>query len=135
MASIRKEIAVDAPAPTCWEAVRDFAAVAERLVPGFVTHVEMVSPREREVTFATGAVVREYLVGIDDDQMRLSYTVTRSAMGGSHHNASVQVIPEGDARSRFVWITDVLPDQLAEGIGQMMDRGVGVIKHTLESGL
>jgi hypothetical protein len=31
-----------------------------------------------------------------------------------------------------VWITDVLPDELAAGIGEMMDRGIGVIKQTLE---
>jgi hypothetical protein len=32
----------------------------------------------------------------------------------------------------FVWITDVLPDEVAGPIAQLMDRGVMVIKQTME---
>jgi len=96
MASIVKEVVIDADPTRCWEAIRDFSALSERLVPGFVTQVEMVGPREREITFFTGVVAREYIVGADDERMRLAYTVTESPMGSSHHSASVQVI-----RGRF----------------------------------
>ena len=54
-------------------------------------------------------------------------------MGSTHHNASVEVHPDGDARCRFVWITDVLPDELAERAGALMDRGIAVIKEALEA--
>ena len=133
MASIVKEVGVDAGAAPCWDAVRDFAALHQRLAPGFITDVQMVSPREREITFFSGAVAREYLVGIDDDRRRLAYTVVESPMGSTHHNASVEVHPDGEARCRFVWITDVLPDELAERTGELMDRGIAVIKETLEA--
>ena len=133
MASIVKEVGVDAGAAPCWDAVRDFAALHQRLAPGFITDVQMVSSREREITFFSGAVAREYLVGIDDDRRRLAYTVVESPMGSTHHNASVEVHPDGEARCRFVWITDVLPDELAERTGELMDRGIAVIKETLEA--
>jgi hypothetical protein len=133
MASIVREVVLEAGAGECWDAVRDFAALQERLAPGFITGVQMVSPREREITFFSGAVAREYLVGIDDDRRRLAYTVVESPMGSTHHYASVEVHPDGDARCRFVWITDVLPDELAERTGALMDRGIAVIKETLET--
>lgn len=133
MASIVREVGVEAGAAPCWDAVRDFPALRQRLAPGFITDVQMVSPREREITFFSGAVAREYLVGIDDDRRRLAYTVVASPMGSTHHNASVEVHPDGEARCRFVWITDVLPDELAERTGELMDRGIAVIKETLES--
>jgi len=34
--------------------------------------------------------------------------------------------------SRFVWITDVLPDELTASAGELMDRGIAAIKQTLE---
>jgi hypothetical protein len=133
MASIVKEVVVEAPATNCWDALRDFGAVHQRLVPGFLTDARMVGPREREVTFFNGAVAREILVGIDEKQMRLAYSVVRSPMGSTHHNASAQVIPDGEARCRFVWITDVLPDGLAVRTGELMDHGIEVIRQTLEA--
>ena len=133
MASIVREVAVEAGAAECWDAVRDFAALHERLAPGFITDVQMLSPREREITFFSGAVAKEYLLGIDDDRRRLAYTVVESPMGSTHHNASVEVHPDGDTRCRFVWITDVLPDELAERTGTLMDRGIAIIKETLEA--
>ncbi|MHB1536059.1 MAG: SRPBCC family protein [Acidimicrobiales bacterium] len=133
MASIVREVVVEAGAAECWDAVRDFAALHQRLAPGFITDVQMVSPREREITFFSGAVAREYLVGIDDDRRRLAYTVVESPMGSTHHNASVEVHPDGEARCRFVWVTDVLPDEMAARTGELMDRGIAVIKETLEA--
>ena len=132
MASIIREITVHAEAAPCWDAVRDFGALRERLAPGFILDCKMTSDREREVTFFGGAVARECLVGIDEEWMRLAYSVTESPMGSSHSNASVQVIRDGDAQCRFVWIIDVLPDELAERTGELMDNGLGVIKKTLE---
>ena len=41
MATVIREIAVDAPAAQCWGALRDFGALHERLVTGFVTNAVM----------------------------------------------------------------------------------------------
>ena len=41
MASISKEVNLDASPERVWEAVRDFDALHKRLVPGFVTDAKM----------------------------------------------------------------------------------------------
>ncbi len=42
---------------------------------------------------------------------------TEGPFAAEHHHASAQVLPAGEGRSRFVWITDVLPDDLADTDG------------------
>jgi hypothetical protein len=133
MTSIVKEVTIDAPAPDCWDALRDFGALHQRLARGFVTSTKMAGDRDREVTFFTGAVARERLVGINEELMRLAYTVVDSPLGSTHNNASAQIIPIGDRQCRFVWITDILPDDLSGRIAELMDAGLKAIKKTLES--
>jgi carbon monoxide dehydrogenase subunit G len=132
MASIRKEILIDAPPQDVWAAVRDFGALHERLVPGFVVDTRLDGD-VRAVTFFNGAVARERLVAVDDQDRRLAYTVIEGPLGTTHHNASAQVIAQGAGRSVFVWVTDVLPDDVAPNVADLMERGISVIKQTLES--
>lgn len=131
MASIRQEILINAPATEVWDALRDFGALHERLVPGFVVAAE-VEDDVRTITFFNGAVARERLVGSDDEQRRLAYTVIEGPLASTHHNASAQVFTEDGGRSRFVWITDVLPDELRASTAALVERGLTVIKETLE---
>jgi hypothetical protein len=130
MAHIRKEISIDASPCAVWDALRDWGALHERLVPGFVVDTQLDGD-DRIVTFANGAVVRELLVDLDDDARRLSWSI----VGGpySHHNASSQVFSEGDDAARFVWIADLLPNELAGPTGEMMQQGTNVVKQTLEA--
>ena len=130
MASIYKEIRIEAPAAQVWDAVRDFGALHERLVPGFVVAAELLGD-VRTITFGNGSVARERLVGIDDDARRLAYSVGDGALGSTHHNASVQVFEEDNGRSRFVWVTDVLPHELEPTISALMDQALVVIEKTL----
>ena len=133
MASIIKEVLIDARPDDVWAAVRDFGALHERLVPGFVVNCRLDGPDVRIVPFFNGAEAREILVGIDDTARRLAYSVTDSPMGFAHSSASAQVFDEGERHTRFVWITDLLPDELATGTAQLMERGIGVIKTTMET--
>jgi len=130
MATVYKEFIVEADAAHVWDALRDFSAVHTRLAPGFLTGCTIDAEGARILTFANGLVAREVLVGIDDAHLRLAYTVT----GGqaAHHHATAQVFEEGAGRSRFVWITDVLPDAMAAYIGPMMEQGGAAMKATLE---
>ena len=130
MATIYKEIIVEADAAAVWDALRDFGAVHTRLAPGFLTGCTLDGQGARIVSFANGLVARELLVGIDEPSRRLAYTVTDSK--ASHHHASAQVFAHGEGRSRFVWITDVLPDEFAAYIAPMMDQGGAAMKKTLE---
>lgn len=125
MASIRKEIPLDARADEVWAAVRDVGALHTRLVPGFVTDTKL-EPGARIVTFANGMVVKELIVDLDDKARRLVW----SAVGGrlSHHNASAQVFADGETRSRLVWMADLLPDELAGDIRTMIDHGAAAMQ-------
>ena len=130
MASIRKELLVDASAEHVWDAVRDVGAVHERLGPGFLLDARMESDA-RVVTFSNGMVVREPIVDIDDAARRFVY----SAVGGmsTHYNASMQVFPDGDGRCRLVWIIDLLPHALAPTVGALAEQATHVMKKTLEA--
>ena len=129
MASIRKEVLIEAPADAVWDAVRDVGQVHRRLVPGVLTDARL-EDAARVVTFASGMVVRELIVDLNDEQRRFAYAAT----GGraSHHNASIQVVPVDERRCRLVWVTDVLPDMLASSIGALVEEGARVMKQTLE---
>ncbi|HKA61878.1 MAG TPA: SRPBCC family protein [Methylomirabilota bacterium] len=130
MASIRKELLVDASAEHVWDAVRDVGAVHERLGPGFLLDARMEGDA-RVVTFSNGMVVREPIVDIDDAARRFVY----SAVGGmsTHYNASMQVFPDGDGRCRLVWIIDLLPHALAPTVAALAEQATHVMKKTLEA--
>lgn len=130
MASIRKEILIDAAPEDVWAAVRAWDALHERLVPGFVVDTRL-DGEDRIVTFFNDVVLREMLVDLDDDARRLVWSVIEGPY--EHHNASAQVFAEEGGRARFVWIADLLPHSLAERTGEAMEQGTNVVKQTLEA--
>jgi hypothetical protein len=130
MASIRKEIVIDARPEDVWAALADWGAPHERLVPGFVVDTRLEG-EDRVVTFFTGAVVRELLVDLDHEARRLVWSVTDGPY--THHNGAAQVLADGDARTRFVWVADLLPDDQAARTAEMMELGTRRVKETLEA--
>ena len=132
MASIHREVRIAARPQTAWAALRDVGALHTRLVPGFVTDVTL-EEGARIVTFGNGRVARERIVTVDDEAKRLVWSVVGGAGGAmTHHNASAQVFPEGEQGCRFVWIADLLPNEVAPAIAAMIEQGIAVIKQTLE---
>ncbi len=130
MATLRREISLDAPAAKVWPAIRDFSQVHARVAPGFLTSLEM-DKGDRIVTFFNGMVARERLITADDESCRLVYSVAEGR--ASHYNAAVQIVPEGKDKSRLVWTIDLLPNELAPAIGGMMDQATGIMKKTPEA--
>ena len=128
MASIHKDFPIDAPADEVWDALRDFGAVHTRLAPGFVTDCKL-DGEARIVTFANGTTARELLVHSDDERRRLVYAIISERL--KQHSASAQVIADGEARCRLVWITDVLPHEIAPYISAQMDAGVAAMQKAL----
>src|SRR3954463_13393106 len=129
MATIRKEILVRASPESVWSAVRDVGEVHRRLCPGVLVDCRM-DGGARVVTFANGLVARELIVAVDDEAKRFCW----AAVGGqlSHHNASMQVVPDGSGGTRLVWIADLLPDEMEPAIRALMEMGSAAAQKTLE---
>ena len=111
MATIHKEILINADAETVWDAARDFGALHTRLVPGFVADTQLkpdADPPVRVVTFASGMVLDEVLVASDDVQRRLVWTIQGEQV--RHHNGALQIFPVEAGVCRAVWIADVGAD-------------------------
>ncbi len=128
MASIRREIVIDASPDSVWDAVADWGALHQRLAPGFVTDCR-IEGRDRVVTFFNGSVVRERIIDCDDASRRLVWSIVEGPY--EHHNGAAEVVADGTARARFVWTTDLLPDGLADGTAQMMEHGLSTVATTL----
>ena len=128
MASIHKDIPIDAQLADVWAAVRDFGAVHQRLVPGFVLDARLDGDA-RIVSFANGTVARELLVDCDEARRRLVYAIANERV--SHYSASVQVLAEGETRSRLIWIVDLLPNEMAPYIKGQMDQAALAMQKTL----
>lgn len=128
MASIRKEIQIDAPVERVWDALRDVGALHTRLVPGFVTDTRM-DGKAREVTFGNGMTAREDIVTVDDERRRVIWAIVGQKF---HHYQGMACVEPADPGSRFIWTVDLLPDELAPNVEAMMTAGLAVIKKTQE---
>jgi hypothetical protein len=129
MATIRKEIPLQASTDQVWDVIRDVGAIHTRLAPGYVLDTRL-EEGARIVTFANGAVARELIVTVDDESRRLAYAVVAGM--AAHHNASFQVFPGEHNGSVLVWITDILPNSVAAPSTAMIEGGASVIKRTLD---
>ncbi|WKA32191.1 SRPBCC family protein [Bradyrhizobium roseum] len=120
---------IDASPDDVWDALRDFGALHTRLAPGFVTDTRLDGDA-RIVTFANGMEAREILVDCDDARRRLVYAIVSERI--RQHSASAQVFAESGGRSRFVWISDVLPNEIASYMDAQMDQGIKAMQKALE---
>jgi hypothetical protein len=128
MATIHKDIPIDAHPDDVWAAVRDFGAVHQRLVPGFVLDARLDGDA-RIVTFANGTVARELLVDCDEARRRLVYAVISERL--KQHSASVQVLADGDTRARLIWTVDLLPHEMAPYVEGQMDQAALAMQKAL----
>jgi carbon monoxide dehydrogenase subunit G len=128
MATIHKEIEIHASPQRVWEARSDVGALHTRLAAGFVVETEM-DVNARVVTFANGMVAREEIVAVDDGARRVVWAIIGQRF--HHYNGAAQVFDHGDG-TRFVWTTDLLPDELAPSVDAMMAAGIAAIKKTIE---
>ncbi|HSU68326.1 MAG TPA: SRPBCC family protein [Tepidisphaeraceae bacterium] len=128
MATLHKEIRIEASPEAIWDAARDVGALHTRLVPGFVVDTRLENDG-RTVTFGNGMVVRELIISVDDQRRRLAWT----AVGGrtTHYNAVLQLFADGSG-TRVVWTIDLLPDEMATPIAVMQESGLAAMKATFE---
>ncbi len=132
MATIRKEIVIEANADQVWDAVSDIGAVHQRFVPGYTLDTQL-DGNDRILYFPHGGVVRERIVSIDAETYRFSYAVVEGSNPPLiHHHASFQVFAKDENESILVWITDFLPNHTEPEMRIRIDRASQVIKQTIE---
>lgn len=132
MATVVREIVVEASPEAVWAIVGDFADGPMRMSGGALTESRMVGPDVRELTFADGTVAQERLVGRDAHARRLAYAWIGDEV--SHDNTSMQVFAEAGGRSRVVWTHDTLPDELTDWLATTMDRTTPLLQRHLAAG-
>lgn len=129
MATLHKDIIIEASVDHVWSAVRDIGALHTRLVPGFVVDTRLEGDA-RVVTFANGSVLREPIISLDDERRRLAWSAEGNGL--RHYNGVLQVTAQG-AGTRVAWTSDLLPHEVAGPIGAMQDQALAVMKRTLEA--
>jgi carbon monoxide dehydrogenase subunit G len=127
MATITEHIAIAAPPERAWAALRDVAR-PHLAFPGVLTDARLEGDR-RVVTFADGLVVTEQIVTVDDRDRRLAYTVLDGPF--THHHASFAVTEAPDGRTTVTWVTDLLPDDVAPMVADLMRQGAAALASTL----
>ncbi|SKC72539.1 SRPBCC family protein [Krasilnikoviella flava] len=132
MATVVREIVVDASPESVWAIVGDFESGPMRMSGGALTGSRMVRPDVRELTFADGTTARERLVGRDEGARRLAYAWIGDEV--RHDNTSMQVFALDDGRSRLVWTHDTLPDELTDWLAATMDRTAPLLRRHLAAG-
>ena len=131
MASISKRIPVGTDADTVWAALRDVGN-AHHVFGPVLTDCRLVDDHTRVVTFANGMVVHERIVDVDDDARRLAYTVLDGPF--THHHATFAVDAEPDGTSVLSWVSDLLPDEAAPMVEDLMEQGALAAQHALGRG-
>jgi Polyketide cyclase / dehydrase and lipid transport len=128
MATAYLEFTLPIDADAAWTKISDFGG-AHRLAPQFIADCSIDESGARLVRFANGMEARERLVSSDPTRRRIVYTAT----GGpaEHHNASMQVIAEGNG-ARILWTTDILPDAFAPLIQKLMEEAATAIKAAID---
>ncbi|WP_328990568.1 SRPBCC family protein [Kribbella sp. NBC_01245] len=132
MATVIREIVINATPSEVWAVIGDFAGGPTKMAPGFVTDTRLEDPETRLVTFINGHLARERLIARDASARRIVWAFTDGWAKPDHNNAAMQIHADGTDRSRLVWTHDVLPDNLAEPLAAAMDGGLPIIKQTIE---
>jgi hypothetical protein len=130
-ATVHTEIHVDVAPAFAWLAIRDVGSVHTRQARGFIVD-DVLIDGVRTITFrgdVTPRVVKERIVTIDDQDMRVAYGAIETR--ATFHASSLQVVPEGKG-CKLVWITDILPDGFKDGVRHNMELGMEAMKKTLE---
>jgi hypothetical protein len=128
MASIYREFDVDAPVEKVWAAIADVGA-PDKII-NFLSDVTLNENR-RSLQLGDMGRLEELIVSIDPDHRRVAYSVRESPFNLAHHNASVQALSNDKGGTRFVWITDVKPDEAAAP--EIIDAAIESIKKALRS--
>ena len=129
MAAIHIETRIRAPAQQVWQALAA-TGDAHLAFAGVLTGCRLEREDLRVATFANGMVVKERIVSVEPQRMRIAYGVIESQF--VYHSASMQVVARGDGECDFVWVTDVLPHEAVASVTPLMEAGARALKAVME---
>ena len=129
MAAVHVEARIRASAQQVWQALAA-PGEAHRAFAALLKDCRMESEDLRIATFANGRVVKERIVSVEPQRMRIAYSVIESQF--AHHSASMQVVARGNGECDFVWTADVLPHAAAAAITPLMEQGAKALKTGME---
>ena len=125
MATIKRQVVLDKHPDEVWKELADFSA-AGRLFAGALTGCETRGDR-RTITLANGLRIDQRLVTLDPHERRLVYTNLNGFF--THHIASMQILPKGNGCT-FVWISDFLPNEVAEKFAPLVDASCAAFQRS-----
>jgi uncharacterized protein YndB with AHSA1/START domain len=128
MAAIHVEARIRASAQQVWRALAA-TGEAHKAFAGVLKDSRMESEDLRIATFANGMVVKERIVSVEPQRMRIAYSVEGQFV---HHSASMQVVARGEHECDFIWTTDVLPHAAAASITPLMEQGAKALQQVME---
>jgi hypothetical protein len=129
MAAVHIQIAIRAPAHQVWQALAA-TGDAHLAFAGVLTDCRLEREDLRVATFANGLVVKERIVSVEPQRMRIAYGVIESQF--VHHSASMQVVARSAEECDFIWIADVLPHAAAASITPLMEQGARALQGVME---
>ena len=132
MAAVHIETRIRASAAQVWQALAA-TGDAHRAFAGVLKDSRMESADLRIATFANGLVVKERIVSVEPERMRIAYSVIESQF--VHHSASMQVVARADNECDFIWTADVLPHAAAASITPLMEQGAKALQQVMERNL
>ncbi len=131
MTTVMRELEMNCVASKAWDAIADVGALHVRVAPGLVRNTAYdPDTKIRIVTFESGIVLEERIVGHDAAAMRIAWTATSADW--AHHNAGLQAHDLGNGRCKVRWTADFWPDEVAEDFGPMMEAGLAAMKGVME---
>ena len=128
MATITRELLIDASPDAVWERMSDVGALNQLI--DFVGDVTLDSDR-RYCDLGGEGELDELIGSVDPDRKRFVYSIRKSPFGFEHHSASWQAFADDDGGTRLVWVTDFKPDAAAPALEHVIYQGAASIERAL----
>jgi carbon monoxide dehydrogenase subunit G len=127
MADGTAEITIAATPDATWAVVGDFHGLGDWM-PGID---ESVSEGDDRVLSMMGMSIRERLVGRDDANRSITYSIVDGAPVESHE--ATITVHDADGSSRVTWDVTAEPDEMAGMMQGIYQSSLEALKHEVES--
>ncbi len=127
MRTIELEQEFACPASDVWEVISDVCRA------DWVPMVDSITLEGDVRSFEMQGVgpVRERILEVDPDALRLRYSAISTPANVEHHMATIHILPRGNS-CLLRWTTEIAPEQFAETVEGGMRLSIAGLKQVLE---